>query len=224
MMMMLHQTSQSSAEPSSGVLCPVSYSWCLLLWPAVDRELRPLLRPHAPNDDHLFLLDHCFFQAQEYKKLTIHGSIEIQGEHSRRRQTDNGHLLLQSGTKIPHLGKVSAIYVVYMHDHDPGQVYLDVHVDWLWLGPDGHDDVYSYRGPPAPTRQLITLDEIVDQCFMGADPDHPNRENNREDLPMMNPKVLSDYERHLVYSKGGLLNQKLDPRAPISRQTNLSSM
>jgi len=40
----------------------------------------------------------------------------------------------------------------------------------------------------------------------------------------MNPKCLSDYERHLVYSKGGLLNQELDPRAPISGQINPPSM
>jgi len=59
---------------------------------------------------------------------------------------------------------------------------------------------------------------------MGGDPDHPNRIDNRDELPIMNPKCLSDYERHLVYSKGGLLNQELDPRAPISGQINPPSM
>lgn len=83
---------------------------------------------------------------RSHKNLTIQGLIDIRGEHNRRRQTVNRHLLLQSGTDIPALGEVRAIYVVSMDIGDPaakcGQVYLLVDVHRLSIGPDGHHECF----------------------------------------------------------------------------------
>jgi hypothetical protein len=198
---------------------------------ALKQDLRTLLRSMADEStaaaDDTHYAEMLSFEATEYKKLTIHGSMEIQGAHSRRHKTDNGHLCLNSGTNIPALGRVQAIYVISMHAPDPaakpGQVYLLVDQHALCLGPEYHPEVYRSEGGTA-TRRLIKLDSIIDQCFLGADPDHPKREQNREDLVVRDPKGLSAYDKHLVYTKGSLRNQKLDPRAPVSGHTDSPSM
>ena len=60
--------------------------------------------------------------------------------------------------------------------------------------------------------RLVSLDEVVDQCFLGGDPDHPERCDNQEDLIMAEP---TGYLQHFVYTKGRLRNVQIGADADL---------
>ena len=198
---------------------PVAHS------PGATMEIKQMLKPllsalarESSNPQHYqFLVDNYAFQVTEYKKLTICGSVEIQGARSTRRRTDNRHVLLSTGQPIPTLGKVESIYGISMNVDDPGanpgRIYLLVDEHVLSSGPERHPEVYSFARTRGE-RRLVTLDSVVDQCFLGADPDHPQRIDNRFDLVPVEP---TEYVQHLVYTKGSLRHRVLDRGALVSR-------
>lgn len=185
------------------------------------RMLQPFLTQlaHESNDPlrYQLVVDSNAFQVTEYKQVTIHGCVEIQGARSRRCRTDNRHVLLSTGTPTPSLGKVEGIYVMSMDVNDPGatsgRLYLLVEEYVLSEGPEGHPEVYSFPGTRGE-RRLVMLDSVVDQCFLGADPDHPERIDNREDQVPVEP---TKYDQHLVYTKGSLRHRVLDRGALVTR-------
>lgn len=185
------------------------------------RMLQPFLTQlaHESNDPlrYQLVVDSNAFQVTEYKQVTIHGCVEIQGARSRRCRTDNRHVLLSTGTPTPSLGKVEGIYVMSMDVNDPGATsgrsYLLVEEHVLSEGPEGHPEVSSFPGTRGE-RRLVMLDSVVDQCFLGADPDHPERIDNREDQVPVEP---TKYDQHLVYTKGSLRHRVLDRGALVTR-------
>jgi hypothetical protein len=185
------------------------------------RMLQPFLTQlaHESTDPlrYQLVVDSNAFQVTEYKQVTIHGCVEIQGARSRRCRTDNRHVLLSTGTPTPSLGKVEGIYVMSMDVNDPGatsgRLYLLVEEHVLSEGPEGHPEVYSFAGTRGE-RRLVMLDSVVDQCFLGADPDHPERIDNREDQVPVEP---TKYDQHLVYTKGSLRHRVLDRGALVTR-------
>jgi len=166
---------------------------------------------------HQSIVDSLAFQVTEYKNVTIQGSVEIQGARSTRRLTDNRHVLLSTGTPIPSLGKVEGIYVISMDVNDPGatlgRIYLLVEDHVLSSGPGRHPEVYSFAHTGG-VRRLVMLDSVVDQCFLGAHPDHPERKDNRYDQVPVEP---TGYDQHLVYTKGSLRHRVLDRGALVTR-------
>ena len=92
-------------------------------------------------------------------------------------------------------------------DESTHRIYALVTEHTLWGGPENHPEVYSFAGA-AGRERLVSLDEIIDQCFLGGDPNHPKRDGagNLTAEP-------TGYEEHFVYTKGRLRNIRIDADA-----------
>ena len=173
-------------------------------------RLQGLLLSKPLPTDMRSQIEACNFDVVEYRKLTIHKSVELQGRHSKRRTRDNSLLLVKNETPIPTLGRVHQILRVSIRGINPDEVrhrvYALVKGYALWGGPENHHEVYVAASNASMVERLVSLDEVVDQCFLGGDPDHPERCDNQEDLIMAEP---TGYLQHFVYTKGRLRNVQI---------------
>jgi len=71
-------------------------------------------------------------------------------------------------------------------------------------GPENHPEVYTFADTVGCDR-LVSLDDIIDQCFLGGGSNYPVRNDKHEFVA--DP---TGYERHFVYTKGRLRNVSID--------------
>ena len=165
------------------------------------------------------LIQHRLFDVTEYKTVTIKNSVEIQGRHSSRTKRDNRWVLLRSSSDQPGLGHVESILRVRIRAEEESdntiddRIYLLVDLHRLGAGEPWMRDQYEFWDKAPPQKCLVTIDQVLDQCFLGPHCDYPRREGEYDDMV---PKEPASYDRHLVYTKGRLRNDPVPRDAPFS--------